>query len=333
MKNLKIITSLIFSTTLSCTLAVPNTTEQKNTTVSTVTTTETKSVSKVSEVSTKTEEKFEVFPETQGEVSTTERTDLETYIQKNSLLKQLSYSAPNYYKVNFTSDGGAVFFVKVTNTNELLWKRESKDLVFDILQINDAKKDNNILKYYARYSQINNNNLSINNVDGTTTTKVENLVQTAGLSLIKETNGYKISNLTPIVIRQVKKNELLYKIEKVVLSFTDTSNQNKEFIIDSERALIPWSGLKISPSSKVKVTTYFSNTETLLGNSLASIVAINGEQFQINRENDNKFFSGEIKAEAFKESKGSLVIELIDKKSLTVGEKYNGYTWIIPTTK
>jgi hypothetical protein len=275
---------------------------------------------------------FESFPETSANGSLEDKYDLQTYIETNKVLQDIPFSAVDNYKVRFTSDGGAVFSVKAEQDNpDYLWKRTPQKLLFDTFQLVNITQENNNTKYFSRYSQLIENEITVNDTVQNYSKKAT-LVQTVGLSLVKNdlrtgNPGFKIATFTPVVIRQVEKNSLPYKIEKLTLQAENIA----DFNIDSEKTLIPWPGISFDnylEKKKLKIIVAAS-ADQAENRNLAVLISIQGSQYQLEKGNDNTF-SAEIELSALNSGKNSIIIELIDKKSLEETSKYQGYTWVIP---
>lgn len=270
---------------------------------------------------------FESFPETPANGTLEDKYNLQQYIEKNNILQDIPFSSVNNYKVRFTSDGGAVFSVKADPVNpDYLWKRIPQKLLFDTFQLVNITGENENTRFYSRYSQLIENEITVNNTIQNFS-KTETLVQTVGLSLTKENLSYRIVNFTPVVIRQVEKNSLPYQINKLTLQAENTADIN----IDGDKTLIPWPGISFNNyinQKKLRVTISVS-TDKAQNINLAVLFSIQGEQYQLTKSAENTF-SAELDLPALKQGKNGLIIELIDQKSLEENSKFQGYTWVIP---
>jgi hypothetical protein len=267
---------------------------------------------------------FESFPETSETGTLEDKYDLQTYIESNNVLQDIPFSAVDSYKVRFTSDGGAVFAVKAEGENfDYTWKRTPQKLLFDNFQLVKINQDGDNQTFFSRYSQLIENEITVS--DATRNfSKAATLVQTVGLSLTRFNQSYKIASFTPVVIRQVEKNNLPYKIDKITLQAENAA----DISLDGEKTLIPWPGISFNQytGKKVKVTVSVSSPES---RDLAVLASFQGTQYQFTKASDNSF-SAEITMPELKASKGSFIFELIDQASLQQDTKFQGYTWIVP---
>lgn len=273
---------------------------------------------------------FNSFPEENTEetdsYSLEEKYDVQDYIQENSILSAFPFSGNNSYKVRFTSDGGAVFSVKANKYDqEIEWKRNSIDLLFDLFHLINIENTSSGPVFYSRYSQLVKTGIDVNQ-SGENYSKQTNLVQTIGIGLLKTNLKYGIRNLTPVVIRDIEKDKLPYSIKGIeLISATNKLN------INSENSLIPWPGISIGDNlgSKVaKINVKLVNNLNIKTN-LAVLVSIGDLQYQLSREDDN-LYSGNIAFPDFSDTNSGMAIELIDKSSLTQESGYYGYTWLLP---
>ncbi len=285
------------------------------------------SVSSVPE-SSLVSEKFESFPEPSSNPSLEDKYDLQDYVEKNNVLGSIPVSQVDGYRVRFTSDGGAVFSIKASDEDsEFIWKRKPQKLLFDTFQLTNIVQSTAGPRYYARYSQLIDNDIIVNKTGQSEINKKAQLVQTVGLNLARQGENYKIIGLTPVVIRQIEKKSLPYKIDKITLK----EENGNELSIDNDKAIIPWPGInvKTDKSQKFKLNVLVSKDVSV--STMAVLVGIQGEQFQLSKISEGNY-SGDIGL-SFKDNKSSLMIELIDKSSLGEKSKYHGYTWIIPFIK
>ncbi len=265
----------------------------------------------------------DILPDSTDNGSLQDKYNINTYIQTNKILESIPYSQVDTYKVNFTSDGGAIFAIKSATDNNTLWKKTTKKLLFDTFQLLNVTGSSDDTKYYSRYSQLIESNINVTLPDGNIFDNTANLVQTVGLSMKKITNGYQISGLTPVTVRQIDKNNLKYKIDKISLDYGDLN-----LTINADKTLIPWPGISLNGTKKASLKVFITSKEEA-NNPLEVLIGIGKDQFQLKRNSDMSF-SGDFNFPDPQNSKISLVIELIDQNSLTKNAKYGGYTWIIP---
>lgn len=270
------------------------------------------------------------LPDSSDDASLQDKYDVQDFIQSNKVLEKIP-NPPSDYKVDFTSDGGAVFFtgdggpvfsIKATqNKSEISWSRKNEQLLFDTLQVINVMEKGT--KIYARYSQLLKTGITVKDSEQQFSKSAE-LVQTVGLGLIKSVNDVNISGFTPVVLRLPDKNSLPYKIEQLSLKAGNTT------ININEKSIVKWPGFNSTPQlkdQKVNIEVSVSSKKQI--SNLAVILGLHGKQIQLSRISEFKY-SGEILVSELETPDTFLTVELIDKDSFDKNSPYSGYSWIIP---
>lgn len=265
---------------------------------------------------------FDTFPEGNKNSSLEDKYNLRNYLNNNNFLNDLSLPQIDDFKVRFTSDGGAVFTTK-SISDEITWGRTPKNLLFDYFQLNGQFQEENETRYYSRYSQLVENVINVKKDNEFS--KKSTLVQTIGISLVDQKNNYKIKGTTPVIIRQVEKNQLPYQIKSVNFEY-----DNKQVLnISDEKIILPWPGINIDKSEikKLNVKVIIDSKDD--NNEIEAIIGIQKLQQQLQRKEKN-VYSANFDLNDLTNEKSGFIIQLIDKKSLEENTKYYGYSWVLP---
>ncbi|MEK7431638.1 MAG: hypothetical protein AABZ74_00780 [Cyanobacteriota bacterium] len=299
---------------------------------------------KTSDVVVKTETykdtSFEEFPEEKAEnISKDDNTNISTYLKTNNIFESIPYKVPEKYlakfsgdgaPVFFSGDGAPVFFTKAennTNTNlEIEWSRTENQLLLDYLHLTNKIEKNNESVSYGRYSQVIEHNISI---DNNKINKKVNLVKSMAFSIVKNKESYKTRSITPIVLRPINSE----KSNFLIRSLTFTSSKNK-IIIHDDKKLFPLEGISLKTnlaSNKFKFYVEIARTNNYKAEDISVIASVDGKQYTLTK------FTGDLYTTDIeisnKDTSKNLIVEVIDKKSLTSDIEYNGLTWIIPMSQ
>ncbi|MFN8674640.1 MAG: hypothetical protein U0457_21475 [Candidatus Sericytochromatia bacterium] len=285
---------------------------------------------------------FEDLPEETNENKLVEeKIEISDYIKKNNIFSNIPYKIPDKYLVKFSGDGSPVFlsgdgspvfFTKANNSieNGIIWSRAENKLLLDYLHILNKIELNGEKVSFGKYSQVIEHDFSVDN-NGTKFSKKLNLVKSMGFSIAKVDNAFKMRSVTPIVFRKINNIDISYQIRSVTLV-----NEKNKVIIHDYKKLIPLPGISFKKHlNSNKFTLYvelaFNDSKKLSNKDIDIIASIEGKQVLLKRNFDG-LYTTEITQDTNISSKG-LVIEAIDKNSLTSDGEYNGVTWILPITE
>lgn len=277
-----------------------------------------KSVQSVNKIES---DSLDFFPNGDKSSSLEDKYNLRNYLNNNNFLNDISLPQIDDFKVRFTSDGGAVFAIK-SIADEITWGRIPKNLLFDYFQLNGQFQEQNETRYYSRYSQLVDNVINVKK--DSEFSKKSTLVQTIGISLVEQVNNYKIKGTTPVIIRQVEKNQLPYQIKSVSFEYG-----NKQILnLADEKIILPWPGININKSEMKKLNVKVV-IESKDNNEVEAIIGIQKLQQQLQRTDKNTYSADFDPSELVNEKSG-FIIQLIDRKSLENNSKYYGYSWVLP---